>query len=39
VASREAAPGFWPPPFVFLYAFWLLLIVLIALALRRPPGD
>ena len=39
VASRDAVPGAWPPPFVFLYAFWLLLIVLIALALRSRPGD
>jgi hypothetical protein len=39
VASREAPPGSWPPPYVFLFAFWLLLIVLIAVALRSRPGD
>ena len=39
VASREGPPGSWPLPYVFLFAFWLLLIVLIAVALRSRPGD
>jgi hypothetical protein len=34
IASRDPVPGRWPAPFVFLYGFWLLLIVLIFLALR-----
>lgn len=39
VASRDAPSGIWPLPFVFLFAFWALLIVLIGLALRSRPGD
>lgn len=38
VASRGEASGSLPTPFVFLFSFWGLLIVLIALALRRR-GD
>lgn len=39
VASRGAPSGSWPTPFVFLFSFWGLLIVLIALALRRRRGE
>ena len=39
-ATSHAAPaGSWPLPFVFLFGFWLLLIGLIALALRSRPGE
>jgi hypothetical protein len=39
IASRSAGPGAWPAPFLLLFAFWFLLIVLIALALRSRPED
>lgn len=38
-ASHAAPTGVWPRPFVFLFGFWLLLIVLIALALGPRHGD
>ena len=38
-ASHAAPPGAWPRPFVFLFGFWLLLIVLIALALGPRHGE
>lgn len=37
--SHAVTAGAWPLPFVYLFGFWLLLIVLIALALRAHPGD
>lgn len=39
VASHPAPVAGWPRPFVFLFAFWLLLIALIALALGSHKED
>jgi len=38
-ASHATPAGAWPRPFVFLFAFWLLLIALIALALGSHAED
>ena len=38
-ASHPAPIGGWPRPFVFLFAFWLLLIALIAIALGSHAED
>jgi hypothetical protein len=37
--SGTTTVGDWPLPFVFLFGFWLLLIALIALALRSRPEE
>jgi hypothetical protein len=39
VVSRPPSWGAWPMPFVFLFAFWAVLIALIALAQRSRRGD
>jgi hypothetical protein len=39
IASHSAGSGAWPAPFLFLFAFWLLLIALIAMAQRSGPED
>jgi fatty acid desaturase len=39
IASVSAGPGAWPAPFLLLFAFWFLLILLIALAVRSRPED